>query len=659
MIDERLIAIGYGGAVGGDEVHQNPAGETNTLGHFIGGGLFQHSITGALERSYVWTFENDPIPEQRAVMGIIDFSYGSGQELRLIGGARVEDDNIIYTPNSSWIEEQYNYKTKETTTSSIVLQQQIPSYTVQYRAADWYCSIPIFEASDHDGIKNYIENGDYSSALNFDAVVPEDQKVNCEFTWFKSIKNHPLGPVYDESIMWSLTWQPSKGLEEKFANGEHSIELFFVSGQDVKVDSVIPDPPQPIPPDLLHAIWLDLPLDGLYQITYDHLYQLLIPSDEYLPDNPWIGMTVRVKYTDDDGSIKYTSNVYDKFFYNWELLPLEWGYTAADDSVLKGKNGLPDEDDEYEDPHPDSDPIPDGEGYSTIGLLTTTYALSEEQTRALGSAIWTGSFFENIKLLNNSPIENILSVKYFPMSLSGIGSDEIILGNVELGCYGHKMTSSDQVKFNIGSVTVPQRYFNFIDYVQTGVSINLPFSGVYQLPTASVMGKTLRVELIIDPVTGAGKYILYCNGVQFASYSAAIGIDLPITSSNRAQVEAGIIGSLSKTAVDVATENYLGAVKDVAGMAGIQNHFNTSGTSAPSCSCYETKHVFLIIDRPDGNSSYNLYGHSLGYKCNLSKKISGLSGYTECMNVDVSNIPGASDEERAMIKQLMEGGFYA
>lgn len=52
------------------------------------------------------------------------------------------------------------------------------------------------------------------------------------------------------------------------------------------------------------------------------------------------------------------------------------------------------------------------------------------------------------------------------------------------------------------------------------------------------------------------------------------------------------------------------------------------------------------------------YAHTLGYPVFQSKVISSCNGYTQCMNVDTSGIPCTS-EERAMIKALLEGGFYA
>lgn len=52
------------------------------------------------------------------------------------------------------------------------------------------------------------------------------------------------------------------------------------------------------------------------------------------------------------------------------------------------------------------------------------------------------------------------------------------------------------------------------------------------------------------------------------------------------------------------------------------------------------------------------YAHTMGYPVFQSKTISSFSGYTQCMNVDTSGIPCTS-EERAMIKALLEGGFYA
>ena len=48
--------------------------------------------------------------------------------------------------------------------------------------------------------------------------------------------------------------------------------------------------------------------------------------------------------------------------------------------------------------------------------LTSVYNVTPEKLNQLGRFIWTDDAMDNIKLLNNSPIQNIVSCKCIPFS---------------------------------------------------------------------------------------------------------------------------------------------------------------------------------------------------------------------------------------------------
>lgn len=679
-IDERLIAIGYGGAVGGDDKYINEGGRTNAQGHFTKGGLFRHSQIGSFDRSIVWNFDNDPMEEQRAIFGIINFNYGTGRQLQLIGGARVEDSNIIYTPSSTWNEKYYNYITEEETDDLLTLDPNVASWTVDNIIGQWYCSIPIFENTDIEGIRNYIEQGDYSSALNYDAVIPSNNLfVNweilgeCKFNIFAPLKDVVIGyttpgHLIEDIVNLSCTWKPSEGLE-----------MLIPNGASITIKTIASDTEQ----GAINSLTLgdcyteEIEINGFYNINLERIFSgnNITYNQVNIQKYKFIGMSAAWNYTTDEGEELHTNTV----MYVWKPKAIsivdiydpdgntEYNFTYDDESTLLVKRGFPNDDDSYQEPDFPDDDIPDDsdEGYNTIGLLTTTYIMNESQAQNFGAEIWTNDAMKNIKLLNSSPIENVLSIKYFPMSLGPTGTDNIVLGNVTLNARGKKLDDSFNQRVGSWSIHVDEFYKNFIDYSMTNISIHLPFSGDFQLPTAEIMGKNLKVDLIMDVINGLGRYILYTTTksgayVQFASYDCSIGIDIPLTASNRAQMQQGYITGLSKTLIDVATENYVGAIGEALGMATIQNHSNTSGSSSPALACYETKEIYLIVDSPKTNTEImNAFKHSHGLKCNLGLTLGACHGFTQCDNVDVSGISGASEQEKAEIKAMLEGGFYA
>jgi hypothetical protein len=44
---------------------------------------------------------------------------------------------------------------------------------------------------------------------------------------------------------------------------------------------------------------------------------------------------------------------------------------------------------------------------------------------------------------------------------------------------------------------------------------------------------------------------------------------------------------------------------------------------------------------------------------NKAATLSSLNGFTTCRNIDVTNVGQATDKEKAQLKKILEGGFYA
>lgn len=337
------------------------------------------------------------------------------------------------------------------------------------------------------------------------------------------------------------------------------------------------------------------------------------------------------------------------------------GTGEEDDNYVGGES---DNDDNKTDT--DGDGIPDieendditkTEPYTTVGVLSTTYAMTRDRLESLGNFLWSGDFMDNIKLVNNSPIENIVSCKMLPFSLSGT-DEEIVLGNVTTGVNGSKISNYSPRK-TVGSIKVTKYYNSFLDYSPfTKLNIFLPFIGFKSLDTSKYMNKTMTVEYIYDIITGACKAVLSVNGVEMDEFDGVCGIDIPITSSNRASVEVGYISSALGSIAQVASGNVLGAGVSALNGAISQYHTQTQGSYSPSCGAGETRTVYLIYDRPTFQDLAK-FNHVFGRKCNLSLTIKNLNGFTKCFNtIDTSSIP-CTDTERDEIVEILSTGFFA
>lgn len=311
----------------------------------------------------------------------------------------------------------------------------------------------------------------------------------------------------------------------------------------------------------------------------------------------------------------------------------------------------------------DTDSGENDEHSPTIGYdigtcnLTACYELSVERLNNIASKLWSNDFFDNILLINNSPIENILSCKLLPLLLSGIESS-VKIGNVDMGINGNRLTST-VVRYNVGNISIPRvANMGFLNYAPyTTITIFLPFIGFKELNTSDVMGRNISVDYIVDVITGACKCCINVNNYQCYEYDGNCGIDIPLTSSNRSQIEMGYVQSALGVVTNIGSGNYGGAIGEAISGSIQQYHYNSNGSYSPSTGAYEDRTCFIIIDRPQYTEVSN-FGHTKGYKCQLTKTIKNLNGFLKTTdNVDLSNI-NAPKFCKDKILELLSSGVY-
>lgn len=293
---------------------------------------------------------------------------------------------------------------------------------------------------------------------------------------------------------------------------------------------------------------------------------------------------------------------------------------------------------------------------SGIGVLTTTFKMTKERLQQLGRFLWGSNIFDNFSLICNNPIENIISCKSIPLSLNGT-TQKIILGNVDTGVNGDKV-SNNFTNQNIGSIAITEKYHNFLDYAPyTNVIIYLPYVGFKELDTNLIMGKTLSISYTVDIITGGCLCQIKSNNVKLYEFNGNMGIDIPITASNRAQVEAGYISSGIGIASSVASGNIVGAVTSLINSAESQYHYASTSSPNPMCIASTNRTCYVIIDRPT-YQTLKSFNHTRGKKCYLTKTINKLKGYTICdEHIDLSGIRATDSEKEELIKILSSGFF--
>ena len=296
---------------------------------------------------------------------------------------------------------------------------------------------------------------------------------------------------------------------------------------------------------------------------------------------------------------------------------------------------------------------------SEIGLnvLTTSYILTTAQLKSLGNELWSDGFMQNIKMLNNSPIENVLSCKIFPTTFTGAAA-LVKIGNVSMlsGASALKLAGTS-IKKETGTVSIVKKFNSFLDFEPfTTAKIFLPFIGFQPITLADFYGATLGVRYVFDIVTGSCTAFILRNGNVHDKYSGQCAVDVPITASNRAQVEVGQIQSALTGLASAATGNITGTLTAGLAIASTPNHFNTRGNGGGATSVYDPRQPFLVIDRPNAQIEISAYAATIGRVCNLSKTLNTLKGFTSVHDVHLDDVP-CLESERQKLKSIMQKGF--
>lgn len=510
--------------------------------------------------------------------------------------------------------------------------------------------IPIFNENDKESIKKYLDNGDTSGAI-------KDIKTD----WILAIDG-------TKSPLYKLKWNCASISENDIAR----VKIGFGGYDDISGKVSI------------HKWQLVDYSPSYFKTNYAQINKAVwgevaeIVSPLATLAAVYIAVQLEYYSTPTVLPTDYSSIMYCELFKNQKnghmygdigfLKKDENGLydkvTSGDGSTFTVKDGeegskivTSDDDDGYSDDKDDDEKDNDTSDVSSgIGVLTTTFKMTKDRLQQLGRFLWGSNIFDNFSLICNNPIENIISCKSIPLSLDG-STQKIILGNVDTGVNGDKV-SNNFTKQNIGSITINEKYNNFLDYAPyTNVIIYLPYVGFKELDTNLVMGKTLSISYTVDIITGGCLCQIKSNNVKLYEFNGNLGIDIPITASNRAQVEAGYISSGIGIASSVASGNIVGAVTSLINSAESQYHYASTSSPNPMCVASTNRTCYVILDRPT-YQTLKSFNHTRGKKCYLTKTINTLKGYTICdEHIDLSGIR-ATDSEKEELVKILSSGFF-
>lgn len=443
--------------------------------------------------------------------------------------------------------------------------------------------------------------------------------------------------------------------------------------------------------------------DTSFQIGYlDALQSMPSTAQGYAISQDWLAFFVQLGHTEDGTTVTDA-----KYLFKIEKDGEITDYTdpGTGGTIGTHDNTSPRYNDDYSGDSGSIDASGTGQSLSLDNVLTTSYALTKTQLTDFGRWLWTNDLSTTVYGNEVSPIENILSCKLIPFDVASATSANIWVGNINsnVACV---LASTNHV-FNVGSITIDTPCGGTFLDEQNKISIYLPYCGIQTIPTGicysktldnvtlpngftkqipKLTGRTLTVKYVFDMIYGTCAALLYMDSALFGVYNGTCGIDIPLTQSNRASNQlalnkdggnmiAGTITSAVSGAVGGGMSGGLGgaimggivnaAQSALSGLLHYQNnaanqetHFTTSGGFSSQIASFMSPNVTVFIEYTDMDSIPQGYGHENGYPCNLNLNMSDIVGYTELDgSIEISDIP-CLEEERVLLKQALQEGFY-
>ena len=346
------------------------------------------------------------------------------------------------------------------------------------------------------------------------------------------------------------------------------------------------------------------------------------------------------------------------------------GWTNPND-VFNKNNVRPDDDNDYTTKQDLNKP-----SVSPIGSFTRTYAISGENVKLLSDKIWSGddtafkTFIDGLALMGENPINSIIDIRFYPFEIPNLGNtNKIVLGRNNTGIVGYPLASVDNNIITFGTAKILEKYNCFLDYPPyTKAELIIPNVGSVELDLTKVMGKNIKLQVIVDYVTGACTAVVFADNTIIHTLAGTIAIEVPITGTNSAQYASSVTNSLlslpssiGSAATGISSGNAAQAVSGITGTIGAVGNIistplpiSSKNSATPMCSLFLPQYAYIRVTRPTFEEP-DTYKSTFGYACNLSKRLGDMSGYVVCQNPIIENISATSDEIN-MIVQYLESG---
>lgn len=330
-----------------------------------------------------------------------------------------------------------------------------------------------------------------------------------------------------------------------------------------------------------------------------------------------------------------------------------------------------------------------------VGLITV-YHPTPAQLYAFESWLWVTLANADINTVWNNPFDGVITLFELYCTPTDVGNRTIHSGFLDSGI--NSAIISRYTEINCGTYAIPEYYGNYLDYSPySKAHVYLPFIGVQELNVDDIVGHAVNITYRIDEYNGSciamitvakttevnGETVEYSNTMY--QFSGNCAVELPISGGSQAQIKAGLMmANAYQTAANIsAGANLIGGVGSLLagniggaiqglgsaassyafGQANALSHMlsgkstvQKSGQFGSSYGAMGIKVPFITITRPKQIQVPN-YNELYGYPAHKMVTVGACTGFLRCREVHVIS-PTASDEEKALIENLMKSGVY-
>lgn len=330
-----------------------------------------------------------------------------------------------------------------------------------------------------------------------------------------------------------------------------------------------------------------------------------------------------------------------------------------------------------------------------VGLVTV-YHPTPNQLYDFERWLWVTLSQADINTVWNNPFDGVIGLFELYCTPTDVGNRSIHSGFLDSGI--NSAIISRYTEINCGTYAIPEYYGNYLDYSPySKAHVYLPFIGVQELNVDDIVGHAVNITYRIDEYNGSciamitvakttevnGETVEYRNTMY--QFSGNCAVELPISGGSQASIKAGLMmANAYQTAANIsAGANLIGGVGSLlmgnvggaisglgqaassyaygqanalSNMLSGKSTVQKSGQFGSSYGAMGIKNPFITITRPKQIQVPN-YNDLYGYPAHKMVTIGSCTGFLRCREVHVIS-PTASDEEKALIENLLKSGVY-